>query len=168
MAQQDVQLLQQAEAELATAQRAIRQADAYYHLGITADVGPAVADYRQAGELLATQQYEQAIAAATAAERAARRAHDDAVRAARRKQGQIDRDRQWAERRQPPATRRRRSVFPRIPVPLPDLGGQRTRNRPVPTSPPRRSTSHQASQSDWSDASDGSDSASSGASQSSW
>jgi exonuclease VII small subunit len=162
MAQRDVQLHQQAQTELAAAERAIRQARSYYHQGITADVAPARSQYEQAKQLLATQQYEQAIANAAASQRSARRGYDDAVRTGRRRQQQIDRERRWAQA-QRPSTTQRPGMFPRIPIPMPNFGGRRPS-----ISDPSHSPSRSASQSHWSGPSGGSSSASSGASQSSW
>jgi hypothetical protein len=93
LARTDISLANGAIAEIAAAERATREARAYYEYGMTVDVSEAADHLGRARGALATQAYEQAIEHAEAAERAARDAYDAAVGAARRRRRQVERER---------------------------------------------------------------------------
>jgi hypothetical protein len=97
LAQEDLRLAQQAEAELAEADREIARAGGYSNLGIGADVSQAADLLARARRLMAEQAYEQVIEQANAAERAARAAHDEAVRRAEQKRQRLDHERRQRE-----------------------------------------------------------------------
>jgi hypothetical protein len=93
LARTDISQAHGAIAEIASAERATREAHAYYEYGVTVDVSDAEEHLARARGALATQAYEQAIEHADAAERAANAAHDKAVAAARRRRRQVERER---------------------------------------------------------------------------
>lgn len=96
-AREDIQLAQQADAEIAETEQVIRQARAYSSMGFTADVSAAVSLLAQARSSLQSQAYEEVIQLANRAEQAARSAHDDAVRRAEAKQAQLDEEHRQRE-----------------------------------------------------------------------
>ncbi len=78
LAQQDIALFRQAEAEIAEAERAIRKARGFYRAGVSADTSRAAGLELDARRALANQDYERAILHANEAEQAARDARSDA------------------------------------------------------------------------------------------
>jgi hypothetical protein len=93
LAQEDVSLANGAIAEISEASRAVREAQAYYAEGVTADVSAAASELSRARGTLAGQNYEQAIDLANSAERLAREARDAAAQEARRRRMQSERAR---------------------------------------------------------------------------
>ncbi len=80
LARQDLQLADRAEAEIASAGRELDRAQGYREDGVTADVGRAFGFLDQARRHLAAKEYERAIDQASAAQKAARNAHEEALR----------------------------------------------------------------------------------------
>jgi septation ring formation regulator EzrA len=94
LAREDIRLAAQAQAELEQAARSIDQVrSAYFAMGAGADTSAAEAAFGSAEQLLGAQQYEQAIEGAVRAQRAARRAHQEAVQQAQWRQMQADAER---------------------------------------------------------------------------
>jgi hypothetical protein len=93
LAQEDIRLAAQAQSELEEAFRSIDRSRSYFAMGVGADTSAAEAAARRAEQLLAAQQYEQAIESAGQAQLAARRAHQDAVQQASWRQMQADAER---------------------------------------------------------------------------
>lgn len=83
LAGEDISLANRAVAEIAEADRTIREARAFYASGVTVDVSEAASHLSRARGALATQAYEQAIELANAAEKAARGAYQAAAHEAR-------------------------------------------------------------------------------------
>lgn len=97
LAREDIQLAQQAAAEIAEAEREVARARDYRWQSITADVTPAERTLAEARHLLDTQAYEQALDRAGAARRAARSAHDEAVARAGQEQRRQEEERRRLE-----------------------------------------------------------------------
>ncbi len=79
LAREDIRLAGQAEAEIAEAARAIRQAQGYFAMGVSVDTSGANAALDRAQQLLQAQEYEQAIQCAGGAVQQAHQAHQAAV-----------------------------------------------------------------------------------------
>jgi hypothetical protein len=93
LAHEDIRLAGQAQSEVAEAARSIRQAHAYFAMGVTVDTSAAEAAIEQAEQLLNAQEYEQAIQLAGQAAQQARQAYQAAVQQASWRQMQADADR---------------------------------------------------------------------------
>jgi hypothetical protein len=90
LAKQDIQLAQQAAAEIAETERVISQARSFGDQGVVADVTAAEAQLSQARGCLTAQGYEESIRLANAAEQMARSAHQDAIVRAQRRQQELE------------------------------------------------------------------------------
>jgi HAMP domain-containing protein len=99
-------MAQQAEQEIAEADRELQRARSYNQSGITADTTAAQEQLADARQRLAAQDYEGTIEAANAAERAARMAWGEAERQAnevrrqadwQRRKERVDQVEQWLE-----------------------------------------------------------------------
>jgi hypothetical protein len=90
MAQEDIRLAAQAQAELTEATRALRKARTFFSLGVTVESSAAEAELRQADQCLRDQEYEQAIRHAGASMGAIRLAQHSAVQEAQRRQIEQD------------------------------------------------------------------------------
>ena len=97
LAKEDIQLAQQAAAEIAETARVIGEARAFYDGGMTPDVSAAESQLSQARGCLAAQGYEEAIRLANAAEQMARAAHQDAIFRAQRLQQELEAQRRAQE-----------------------------------------------------------------------
>ena len=96
LAREDIRLAGQAQSEVDEAARAIEQARSSFAMGVAADTSAAEAALDRAGQLLPAQQYEQAIESAGEAQRAARRAQQEAAQQASWRQMQADAEqRRW-------------------------------------------------------------------------
>ncbi len=82
LAREDIRLAGQAQSEIDDASRAVEQARQAYAMGVWADTAAADAALERARQLVADQQYEQAVECAGQAQREARRAHQEAVQQA--------------------------------------------------------------------------------------
>ena len=90
LAKEDLQLAQQAAAEIAETERFIREARAFQDQGITADVSAAETQLGQARGCLMSQAYEEAIRVANTAEQLARSVHQDAISRAQRRRQELE------------------------------------------------------------------------------
>jgi hypothetical protein len=90
LAQEDVRLARQAEAEIQEAVRTLRKARAYFSMGVTLDTQGAESQVSQAEQAYRSQNYEQAIRTAGAAIQQVRQAHTVAVQQAHWRQMQVD------------------------------------------------------------------------------
>lgn len=97
LAREDMQLAQQAAAEIAETEKVIREARAFRDGGFTADVSAAESQLSQARGCLTAQGYEEAIRLANAAEQMARFAHQEAIGRAQRQQQELESQRRAAE-----------------------------------------------------------------------
>jgi hypothetical protein len=96
LAREDIRLAGQAQSEVDEAARAIEQARSSFAMGIAADTSAAEFALDRAAQLIRAQQYEQAIESAGEAQRAARRAHQEAAQQASWRQMQADAEnRRW-------------------------------------------------------------------------
>ena len=104
--QEDLRMAQQAEQEIAEADRELQRARSYNQSGITADTTAAQEQLADARQRLAAHDYEGTIEAANAAERAARMAWGEAERQAnevrrqadwQRRKERVDQVEQWLE-----------------------------------------------------------------------
>ena len=93
LAQEDVRLARQAEAEIQEAVRTLRKARAYFSMGVTLNTQGAESQVSQAEQAYRSQNYEQAIRTASAAIQQVRQAHTVAVQQAFWRQMQIDAER---------------------------------------------------------------------------
>ena len=93
LAQEDVRLARQAEAEIQEAVRTLRKARAYFSMGVTLSTQGAESQVSQAEQAYRSQNYEQAIRTASAAIQQVRLAHAVAVQQAFWRQMQIDAER---------------------------------------------------------------------------
>jgi uncharacterized membrane protein YgcG len=93
LAREDIRLAGQAQSEVAEADRAIRQARAYFEMGVTVDTSAAESALEQAKDLLRAQDYERAIDTAGAAVEQARQAYQAAAQQASWRQMQVEADR---------------------------------------------------------------------------
>ncbi len=93
LAQEDIRLARQAEAEIQEAERTIRKARAYFSMGVTLNTLGAEDQMSQAEQLYRSQNYEQAIRTAGAAIQQVREAHTVAVQQAHWRQMQVDAER---------------------------------------------------------------------------
>lgn len=90
LAKEDMQLAQQAAAEIAETEKVIRDARAFRDGGFSADVSAAESQLSQARGCLTAQGYEEAIRLANAAEQMARFAHQEAIGRAQRQQQELE------------------------------------------------------------------------------
>jgi hypothetical protein len=90
MAREDIQLAQQAMAELAEARRAIDGSRSYFAMGVGIDSTRAETELSQAEQLLESQNYEEAIRRGGAAIQAIRQAQNFAAQEAQRRQMEQD------------------------------------------------------------------------------
>ena len=90
LAREDIQLAQQAAAEIAESERVVRDAKAFHELGFTADIQSADSLLAQARGSAAAQGYEEAIRLANESERSARGAHQEAMARAQRRRQEIE------------------------------------------------------------------------------
>ena len=93
LAQEDVRLARQAEAEIQEATRTLRKARAYFSMGVTLNTQDAESQVSQSEQAYRSQNYEQAIRTAGAAIQQVRQAHTVAVQQAFWRQMQVDADR---------------------------------------------------------------------------
>ena len=93
LAQEDVRLARQAEAEIQEAARTLRKARAYFSMGVTLNTSGADSQVSQAEQAYHSQNYEQAIRTANAAIQQVRQAHTVAVQQAFWRQMQVDAER---------------------------------------------------------------------------
>ncbi len=93
LAQEDIRLARQAEAEIQEAARTIRKARAYFSMGVTLNTVGSENQVSQAEQLYRSQNYEQAIRVAGAAMQEVRQAHTVAVQQAFWRQMQVDAER---------------------------------------------------------------------------
>jgi len=93
LAQEDVRLARQAEAEIQEAVLTLRKARAYFSMGVTLNTQGAESQVSQAEQAYRSQNYEQAIRTASAAIQQVRQAHNVAVQQAFWRQMQIDAER---------------------------------------------------------------------------
>ena len=93
LAQEDVRLARQAEAEIQEAARTLRKARAYFSMGVTLNTQGAESQVSQAEQAYRSQNYEQAIRTASAAIQQVRQAHTVAVQQAYWRQMQVDAER---------------------------------------------------------------------------
>ena len=93
LAQEDVRLARQAEAEIQEAVLTLRKARAYFSMGVTLNTQGAESQVSQAEQAYRSQNYEQAIRTASAAIQQVRQAHTVAVQQAFWRQMQIDAER---------------------------------------------------------------------------
>jgi TPM domain len=93
LAQEDVRLARQAEAEIQEAARTIRKARAYFSMGVTLNTVGAESQVSEAEQAYRSQNYEQAIRTANAAIQQVRQAHTVAVQQAFWRQMQVDAER---------------------------------------------------------------------------
>lgn len=93
MAREDMQLAEQAQAEIRETEQVLQRAKAFFNHGVAADVSSAEALLVQARSQLSAQAYEEVIQLANRAEQAAKAALDEATRRAQAKQEQLDRER---------------------------------------------------------------------------
>ncbi len=93
LAQEDIRLARQAEAEIQEAARTIRKARTYFSMGVTLNTVGAESQVSQAEQLYRSQNYEQAIRTAGAAIQEVRQAHTVAVQQAFWRQMQVDAER---------------------------------------------------------------------------
>jgi hypothetical protein len=91
LAHEDISLAKGAISEISQADRAIREARAYYTTGVTVDVSEAESRIARARGALASQAYEQAIEQAQSAEQAANEAYQAAAHEARLRRMQYER-----------------------------------------------------------------------------
>ena len=90
LAQEDIRLARQAEAEIQEAARTIRKGRAYFSMGVTLNTLGAEGQVSQAEQLYRSQNYEQAIRTAGEAIQQVRQAHTVAVQQAFWRQMQVD------------------------------------------------------------------------------
>jgi hypothetical protein len=90
LAKEDLQLSQQAAAEIAETEKVIREAKAFCEHGITTDVTAAESELAQARGSMLSQGYEEAIRLANAAEQMARAAHQESRARALRRQQELE------------------------------------------------------------------------------
>lgn len=121
LAQEDIRLARQAEAEIQEAIGTLRRARAFFSMGVTLNTIGADSQVTQAEGLYQSQNYEQAIRAASAAIQQVRQAHAIAAQQAFWRQMTVE------------ANRRRSVPFP--------MGGPMIRTSGVPTSPAGRGPS---------------------------
>jgi len=93
LAQEDVRLARQAEAEIQEAVLTLRKARGYFSMGVTLNTQGAESQVSQAEQAYRSQNYEQAIRTAGAAIQQVRQAHTVAVQQAFWRQMQIDAER---------------------------------------------------------------------------
>ena len=93
LAQEDVRLARQAEAEIQEAALTLRKARAYFSMGVTLNTLGAESQVSQAEQAYRSQNYEQAIRTAGAAIQQVRQAHTVAVQQAFWRQMQVDAER---------------------------------------------------------------------------
>ena len=93
LAQEDVRLARQAEAEIQEAALTLRKARAYFSMGVTLNTQGAEGQVSQAEQAYRSQDYEQAIRTASAAIQQVREAHTVAVQQAYWRQMQVDAER---------------------------------------------------------------------------
>ena len=93
LAQEDVRLARQAEAEIQEAVLTLRKARAYFSMGVSLNTQDAESQVSQAEQAYRSQNYEQAIRTASAAIQQVRQAHTVAVQQAFWRQMQIDAER---------------------------------------------------------------------------
>jgi hypothetical protein len=93
LAQEDVRLARQAEAEIQEAVLTLRKARAYFSMGVTLNTQGAESQVSQAEQAYRSQNYEQAIRTASAAIQQVRQAHTVAVQQAFWRQTQVDAER---------------------------------------------------------------------------
>jgi hypothetical protein len=97
LAREDIQLAQQAAAEVTETEGVIREARTFHELGFTPELGTAETQLTRARAHLSAQEYEEAIRTANAAEQAAREARNLAMAQAQRRQQEIDAQRRAEE-----------------------------------------------------------------------
>ena len=90
LAQEDIRLARQAEAEIQEASRTLRKGRAYFSMGVTLNIMGAEGQIGEAERLYQSQNYEQAIRTAAAAIQQIREAHAVAVQQAFWRQMQVD------------------------------------------------------------------------------
>ncbi len=93
LAQEDVRLARQAEAEIQEAVLTLRKARAYFSMGVSLNTQGAESQVSQAERAYRSQNYEQAIRTASAAIQQVRQAHTVAVQQAFWRQMQVDAER---------------------------------------------------------------------------
>jgi hypothetical protein len=93
LAQEDIRLARQAEAEIQEAARTLRKARAYFSMGVTLNTLGAETQVSQAEAAYNAQNYEQAIRIAAAAIQQVRQAHTVAAQQAFWRQMQVDAER---------------------------------------------------------------------------
>jgi len=92
-AREDIRLAQQARDALVEAEREVQRAKTFYRSGISADTSVAQSQLAQSAREQAAQDYEQAITLAGSAMRAARDAHNDAIREAQNREERLEAER---------------------------------------------------------------------------
>jgi hypothetical protein len=93
LAQEDIRLARQAEAEIEEAVRTMRKARAYFSMGVTLNTMGAEAQVQEADRLIRAQNYEQSIRTAAAAIQQIRQAYSVAAQQAFWRQMQVDANR---------------------------------------------------------------------------
>jgi chromosome segregation ATPase len=96
-AEEDIRLAEQAASALRSAEAEIQRSRTFVTFGVAAQMGMAESQFAQARQRLQAQDYEQAIAQADSAERAARQAHLEAVREAEERRRRQEEERRRRE-----------------------------------------------------------------------
>jgi hypothetical protein len=97
MAREDLQLAQQAAAEISETETLLREARTFQELGFTPDLHSAEAQLAKARSLLSAQEYEETIRVANAAEQAVREARQLAMAQAQRRRQELEAQRRAEE-----------------------------------------------------------------------
>ncbi len=103
-AEEDIRLAEQAASALRSAEAEFHSSRTYVSFGVSTNLSAAQSQLAQARQSLQTQDYEQAISLADAAERAARQAHLEAVREAEERRRRQEEERRRREMQQAAAS----------------------------------------------------------------